>query len=106
MQQASKYSLLIDNPEEVCDTNILFLNFDSMKSWKASSSTSDPMPCENCLSVLSSFDKLSNFKEITEISSEVPVSKIKPKVISPFNLSQIPNKTKKKALIDLFSERN
>ena len=96
MQQASKYSLLIDNPEEVCDTNILFLNFDSMKSWKASSSTSDPMPCENCLSVLSSFDKLSNFKEITEISSEVPVSKIKPKVISPFNLSQIPNKTKKK----------
>jgi len=96
MEQASKYTLIMENGEEgTCDTNILSLPFSSMKFWKNLQSPLKPIPCESCYSVLNSSTKIYSRQQILEYSPDsVP---IKPKLISSYHIDEINKKPKKKS---------
>lgn len=105
MEQASKYALLTDRPNESCDTNILTINFEIMKSWKSHISPKPPVTCGNCLSVLSSLEKLRTSEYITNLNQD-SYSQIKPTLISSFLLEDLNNINKNKAIKKKLTSKN
>lgn len=80
MDHGSKY-LYLSESEGQFDTNIISLKIDPLKNWKSNTSNENPIPCKNCFSVQTPFEKFYNSNQI-ENELEQNHTVIKPNLIT------------------------